>query len=305
MDNQKKAGLHALTAVFLWSTVASAFKISLKSADQFQLLLYASAVSGTILFLIIIFQKKTALLKDSSLKDIAQSALSGFLNPFIYYIFLFRAYWLLPAQEALVLNYTWPIMLVLLAWVFLGQKIRLIDIMGIAVSFTGVLIIAGKGRFIKMDFTNFEGLVFALLSSFIWALFWIMDHKDSRDSSVKMFFNFLFGTLYIILVMPFLSEFVLLPYQAFGAAVWVGLFEMGITFLIWSRALRLSESAAKIGNLIYLTPFLSLVMINVVLKEKIMISTVAGLLFVIAGIAFQAAASRGVKKAIDKNRLAV
>ena len=60
--------------------------------------------------------------------------------------------------------------------------------------------------------------------------------------------------------------------------------EMGITFLVWDRALKLAENTARVANLIYLTPFLSLLLIGGVLSEKIMVSTVAGLILIVAGI---------------------
>ena len=45
MHNQRKAYLYGLVTVLLWSTVASAFKLSLRHLDVAQLLLYASGVS--------------------------------------------------------------------------------------------------------------------------------------------------------------------------------------------------------------------------------------------------------------------
>ena len=127
MENQKQAYIYAILAVLIWSTVASAFKISLRYLDFLQLLFYASIVSIIILLIILLIQNKAVLLKKYSKKDYLHSALLGFLNPFMYYVVLFKAYSLLPAQEAQPLNYTWPIMLVLLAFPLLKQKIKKCD----------------------------------------------------------------------------------------------------------------------------------------------------------------------------------
>ncbi|NJK98814.1 MAG: EamA family transporter, partial [Bacteroidales bacterium] len=48
----------------------------------------------------------------------------GFLNPLLYYLVLFKAYSLLPAQIAQPLNYTWPLILVILSIIFLSKNIR-------------------------------------------------------------------------------------------------------------------------------------------------------------------------------------
>ena len=113
MEKQKQAYTYAVTAVLFWSTMASAFKVSLRHLDFLDLLFFSSIASVLILFLILLIQNKLSLLKGYSGKDYLRSVMLGFLNPFLYYVVLFKAYSLLPAQEAQPLNYTWSIVLVL------------------------------------------------------------------------------------------------------------------------------------------------------------------------------------------------
>jgi len=84
MKNQKQAYTYALTAVLLWSTVASVFKITLGHLDFLQLLFYASIVSIVVFFAVLLIQNKLFLLKTYSRTDYLHSALLGFLNPFLY-----------------------------------------------------------------------------------------------------------------------------------------------------------------------------------------------------------------------------
>ena len=153
MDNQRKTYSFAILAVILWSTVASAFKISLRHVDYLELLLYASFFSTLIIFFVLLARKKLYLLKTYSFKDFVFAALLGFLNPFLYYILLFKAYSILPAQEAITLNYTWPLMLVLLSIPLLKQKINFLSIVAIIISFFGVIIIATRGDFSSLSFS--------------------------------------------------------------------------------------------------------------------------------------------------------
>jgi drug/metabolite transporter (DMT)-like permease len=76
-----------------------------------------------------------------------------------------------------------------------------------------------------------------------------------------------------------------------SAALYVGLFEMGITFALWSSALRLASSVARIGNLIFLAPMFSLVLIATVLGETIHPATLVGLALIIPGVLLQQAGS--------------
>lgn len=287
MDNQKKAYLYAALTVLLWSTVASAFKLTLRSLSFVQMLLIASLVSTAALLLILLAQGKWSDVKASSINDLSRSAVLGFLNPFVYYLVLFKAYDVLPAQEAQPLNWTWPIMLVLLSSILLKQKIGLKSICAILVSFAGVLVISTQGDLPGLSFTNPFGAALALSSSIVWALFWIYNVKDTRDEVLKLFLSFGFGSLYIMIVyLAFFRAEGFEPAGLLGAA-YIGLFEMGLTFVFWLKALKLSRTTAQVSNMVYLAPFISLFFIAVIVGEQIRFSTITGLALIISGIIIQ------------------
>ncbi len=287
MGKQKRAYFCAFIAVLFWSTVASAFKISLRYLDVLSLLFYASITSTAVFFVYLLFSKKLNLLKTLSRKDYLRSALLGFLNPYLYYVVLFKAYSILPAQEAQPLNFIWPIMLVLLSIPLLNQKIKPKDILAIIISFVGVFVISTRGDILGFKFTSPTGVLLATGSSIIWALFWIYNMKDERDEVVRLFLNFAFGSVFIFLSMLLFTGVKIPNLNGILGAAYVGLFEMGITFLLWLRALKLSKTTAHIANLIYLVPFLSLVVISFAVGETILFSTVIGVIFIVGGIIFQ------------------
>jgi len=286
MKNQKQAYIYAGIAVLLWSTVATSMKIALQSYSFLQLLFWSSATALLTLGVLMLVQKRFKNLFKLPAKAILRSAFYGAVNPFLYYIILFKAYELLPAQEAQALNYTWPIMLSLLAVPLLKQKIGFKNVVAIGISFIGVLIIATGGNLINLSFTNGVGVIFGLASAVVWALFWIFNIKDERDELSKLFLNFFFGFIYIVIVLLLTSEIVFVNLQSWLGAVYVGFFEMGITFVIWSIALKKSITAAKVSNLVYLVPFLSLVVIYFILKEPIRLPTIIGLFLIVGGLTF-------------------
>lgn len=287
MEQQKKAYLCAATVVLLWATAASAFKISLRHIDVLSLLFYASVVSTAVFFAHLLLSKKLNLLKALSVNDYLHSALLGFLNPFLYYTVLFKAYSLLPAQEAQPLNFIWPITLVLLSIPLLGQKIGSKDILATLISFAGVFIISTRGHILGFKFTNVTGVCLATGSSIIWALFWIYNVRDHRDETVRMFLNFAFGSVVTFIGMLLFAGAKIPSPRGLLGATYVGLFEMGITFLLWLKALKLSKTTSHVTNFIYLVPFLSLIVISFAVGEKILPSTVVGLVFIVAGIVLQ------------------
>lgn len=287
MHNQKKANLYGLATVLLWSTVASAFKLSLRFLDHIQLLFYASIASILVLTAILFVQGKIRLLFACSKRQYLRSMVLGLLNPFLYYLVLFKAYDLLPAQEAQPLNYTWAITLALLSVPLLKQKIRLKNFVALFVSYAGVVVISTHGNPFSFRFSDPLGVALALGSTVIWSIYWIYNTKDDRDPVVALLLNFLFSLPFVTVLCLSFSSLRVSSVMGFWGAAYVGIFEMGITFVLWLSALRLSRDAARVGNLIFISPFLSLVFIHYFVGEEILNSTYFGLVLIIAGLLIQ------------------
>ena len=278
---------YALISVFLWSTVATAFKISLQYLTPEELVLYASVTSLFTLFIVLSVQNKLTLIIPYIKQNIFLVLTLGLINPFLYYLILFKAYDLLPAQEAQAINYTWALMLAFLSVPFLKQQLRFNDIIAGIICYFGVLIISTKGDPFGLNFSNIEGVLLALFSTVLWAFYWIFNTKVKSDPVVALFSNFLLSMPLIIIYVLFTQE-LHFPniYGALGA-IYVGLFEMGITFLFWLKAMQITPNTSKIANMIFISPFLSLIFIYFILNEPIYISTLFGLLFIIVGLVIQ------------------
>jgi len=287
MTNQNRAYLFAVAAILLWSTIASAFKFTLQYISFLNLLFYSSLTATLVLFLLLILQGKSGSLSGINRKLLLNSALRGFLNPFLYYLVLLKAYELLKAQEAGTLNYIWPITLVLLSIPFLKQKIGMTSLLAICISFFGIIVISTEGRLNSLEFREPLGVFLAVSSSIFWAFYWILNVKDKHRELLKLFLNFSFGTVFIFIVICIFSSFDKPNLPGLLGSFYAGLFEMGITYFLWLMALKYSENTARIANLVYLSPFISLVIIRVTLGEKIIWATVVGLFLIVAGILLQ------------------
>lgn len=284
---QKTAYIYALLSVLLWSTVASAFKISLQSLSVIELLLVSNITSVIILFLIALGTKQLGKLRDFNRQEILQSILFGFLNPFLYYLILFNAYDLLPAQQAQAINYTWAITLALLAVPILKQPLSKYDLLGLMIAYSGVLIISTQGEFSSFENTNMKGIGYALLSTIIWALYWVFNTKQDKPVVVTLLLNFSFGLFFVLIYYFATTEIKPMSPKGFLGAIYVGIFEMSVTFLLWLSALKLSGNTAKISTLIFLSPFISLIFIYYLLGEIIQVATFIGLVVIIIGVLIQ------------------
>jgi drug/metabolite transporter (DMT)-like permease len=291
-SNQNKAYLFAGIAIFFWSTVATAFKLALEHLEPIQLVFYSTLFSVIVLFFITLVQGKLNLIKDFSRSDLLRCAFLGLLNPCLYYIILFKGYDILPAQEAMVINFSWPIMIVILSIPILKQTIDIKSFLSIVVCYVGVVVIASKGDVFSMQFESPLGVGYILFTTVIWSLFWLFNTKNSNDSLVSLFLIFLFSLPYILVIVYFSNSFIIPSTKGFIGSAYIGLFEMGISVVLWQLALKTSTTVSRVASLVFITPFLSLLILYFVLKETILASTIFGVILICLGLILQKYFSR-------------
>lgn len=300
MNRNTRAILLALMAVLSWSTVATAFKVALTYLTHFEMLLIASLTSVLVFALTLTIQGKWHMVRRLSSKLWKELAFQGFLNPAAYYLILFKAYDMLPAQVAQPVNYAWPIVLLILLAAFAKQPIPSKKYMGMVISMLGVVMISlGTGQLSGME-VPFTGVLLAAISAFFWAGYWMVNnkHKDSIDAIVTLFGSFLCGSLYLIICIPVFG-FSIPKLNGLLAGIYVGGFEMAIPFICFGIAIRITSNPALINQLCYLSPFLSLFFIAMVLHEPIVVTTYIGLVLIVAGIVFNEYLVKDISK---KNR---
>ena len=205
--------------------------------------------------------------KGLSGKEWGYFPLLGLLNPVAYYLVLLKSYDLLPAQVA--------------------QPIQPKKYIGMAISLGGVAMISlGGGQALGSKLPA-GGLLLAALSAFLWATYWVVNNKNKErfDASLAFFMTFLFGSIYMTIG----SFFVGVDLNTVPGLLWgsyVGAFEMGIPFIFFGMAMRKTDNPALINQLTYLSPFMSLFLISIVLGEKIVPTTMIGLALIVFGIVF-------------------
>ncbi len=293
MPQQTRAYLCAAAAVLAWSTVATAFKLGLQHLTPAALLAWSSLASLLVLVVTLAVRGGLGGLRHWTRRDVVYSVLLGFLNPGLYYAVLFEAYDRLPAQQAQPLNYAWPVVLVLLSALFLGQPLRPRTLVAMAVCLLGVAVISTRGDLLALQFDDPVGVGLALFSTVIWAGYWLLNLREAGDPVLRLTVNFAFGTLFAFAYAGFAGGVAWPSTGALLGAAYVGTFEMGLTFVLWITALRLSRTTAQVSGLIFLAPFLSLAWIHLVLGEAIHPSTVVGLGLIVGGIMALQRATRG------------
>ena len=281
----KKTYFLAAVAILFWSTSATVSKLLLGSLDSMQVLYISAMFAGVFLLGWNVVTGNIKRLKTYRAKDYLCTILIGLPGTFFYYLLLYTATDLMPASQALTINYLWPIMSVVFACVLMKEKMTIRKLIAIGVSFVGMAIVVGTDVG-NLNSNTMIGAVCCVLAAACYGLFTALNQKFGYDKRISMMFFYLttFALCGMILGatqnLPQLNG-----WQALGMG-YNGVCNMAIAATAWAVALE-SGKTAKISNLAYITPFLSLVWTAVFLKEQVRVTSVLGLTVIVSGIFIQ------------------
>lgn len=281
----KKAYAFAFTAILFWSSLATVSKLLLGTLDSYQILMWSALFAFLCLLAVNLCTGRLKMLKGYSFKDYVKILFLGSLGTFFYYVFLYEGTARMEASQAFIINYLWPIMSVLFACILLKERLTVRKCIAFALSFLGVLTVAGNAL---LDFHSsmLGGILLCALAAVSYGAFCALGCKWRYDDFLSLMISF-FATFLSSLAINLLLD---KPLFAVGfewlGFLWNGIFIMAIATVAWAMALKCGTSA-KISNLAYITPFLSLVWTFFILHEKIKLFSLLGLALIVCGIFIQ------------------
>ncbi|MGQ2978518.1 MAG: DMT family transporter [Polaromonas sp.] len=251
------ANLYALGAIALWATLAS-LGVALRHVPPF-LLTGIALLAGSVLALPFV-------LKDRRLWAIPASTLAlGVYGLFGFHFLLFIALRHAPAVEANLVNYLWPLFMVVLAPLFLkNMQLRGVHVAAALLGFAGAAIaILGAREGASGGAGWAWGYLPALGSAFIWASYSLLTQRVAPFPTAAIgLFGLVSGALSL------LCHRLMEPATTLSASDWtllaiMGLGPLGAAFFLWDKALKLGD-ARQIGILSYLTPLCSTALLMLV-----------------------------------------
>ena len=278
-----KANLYALAAVALWASLAT-LGVSLKHVPPF-LLTGVALMIGSVLSWPYVFN-------DSRLWQIRPSTLGlGVFTLFGFHFFLFIGLRIAPAVEVNLVNYLWPLMIVVLTPLYLdGLKLRAVHVVAATLGFAGAAIAILGGQepaAIAIDQTSktpLLGYLLALGSAFIWANYSLQTKRGALAG--KGFPTAAIGLFGIVSgVLSLICHAVLEPSVNLSAHDWLLLISMGLgplgaAFFLWDMALKLGD-VRHIGILSYLTPLTSTVLLMLVTQRSLSLNIAVAAVMII------------------------
>jgi len=282
----KKQYLYAMISIFLWSTTATITKVLLGDLNSMQILAVGSLLAFVFLLIINLIKGNLKELKKYKLKDYLQIFIIGILGTFLYNLFLYLGIDTLEASQAFIINYLWPIMTVVFACIILKEKMTVRKSIAIVLSFIGVIIVTAKGDLLNVGKESIIGAIYCVMAAVSYGLFSVLNKQKGYNKFLSMMLFYLVSFIISLIYIVISKNTIVLQLNQLIGLVWIGVFTSAIAFTSWALALEKGDTA-KISNLAYITPFLSLIWTSLILREKFNIYSIIGLIVIVFGIFIQ------------------
>jgi len=261
--------------------------MALKEINNYQLLFYVSIIGVISLLVVNFYQRKLGLLLTYKKSDYLRMVGMGFLGIFLYYIFLYGSFTLAPAGQVNVVNYLWPVFIIIFSIPILKEKYNYKTILAILLSFFGALVAFTKGNITSFSNEYALGYLLAVSGAVCYGLFSVFGKKYEYDKYSSMFVYFISAAIFIIPTSLIVSGFIIpKSLSTIIAIIALGGVNNSITFVFWFKALKLGDTH-KIANIIYVVPFIAMIWTYILNSEPISYYSVIGLILIVTGIIIQ------------------
>lgn len=242
-----RATLAGSGAILLWSLLALLTRTA--ALPPFELAAISFGVSGGLGITWLAARRRLMVLRQSPL-----AWLHGVGGLFGFHALYFAALGLAPAADANLINYTWPLLLVLLSAALLGMPLRPRHLAGVTLATAGcVILLGGRAAFPPGAWVGYG---IAALSALVWALYSILARRLAAVPSEAVL-GFCAATALLAAMTHAAFERTVWPSALnLGAATLMGLGPVGAAFLLWDIGMKRGDPR-RLGTFAFATPVLS------------------------------------------------
>ncbi|MFC5528085.1 DMT family transporter [Cohnella yongneupensis] len=276
--------------LFLWGSFAAASKIALESLDNYQIQFYMFGSATLINTAIIAYTGRMKAVLSLSLKDISKLLLIG-LPYYFYFLLYILSLNKIPVVEASMLNYLFPLFIVLLSAFMFGERLTPSKTASILLGLVGMIIIVTDGNMSAIRLTDLGGDLLAISGALCWALFSVFGKKSRTDQDLGIYLFTITSFVLSSFGLFFFSNLTAPDMKGIGTTIWLAVSNIVLGNILWFRGLR-SPSSTLIANLSYLTPFVTLLFIVILLGEQLKTAQIGGFIVILSGIALQVATDK-------------
>jgi drug/metabolite transporter (DMT)-like permease len=248
----KRGNIYGILAILLWGSLAL-FSILTTNIPAFQLTAMAFFVASCIG--LILLKKQNIRIKEL-FKLPLKVWIIGVVGLFGYHFFYFLAIKNAPAVEANLLNYLWPLLIVLFSAFLPNEKLRWFHILGALFGLAGAFLLVSKNGSFSFEIQYMWGYIFALIAALTWSSYSVISRTLAHIPTYAVT-GFCIVTVILSTLCHFIFELTVIPNQSelFGALM-LGLGPVGGAFYLWDYGVK-NADIKLLGSISYFTPLLS------------------------------------------------
>jgi drug/metabolite transporter (DMT)-like permease len=247
----RTATLVGLTAILMWSLL-SVLTVATGKIPAFQLAAMTFAIGAAVAFVSFLFRPSAF----AALKQPLVAWVVGVGGLFGYHALYFLALRFAPPAEAGLLNYLWPLLIVLFSSLLPGERLLAHHIIGALLGLAGtVLLFSGNGA--NFAPSQIPGLIAAFVAAFVWAAYSVMSRK-LKAVPTDAVAGFCAATALLAAIVHVLVEKTVWPETALQwlAIIALGVGPVGAAFFTWDIGMKRGDIRV-LGAASYATPLLS------------------------------------------------
>ncbi len=268
MHSEKRGNFLGITAILLWATLGL-FTVLTGDIPPFELVSISFFVASFIGVIMLKVQRHSF----SLLFKVPWYAwIIGITGLFGYHFFYFFAIKNAPAVEANLLNYLWPLLIVLFSSLLPNEKLRWFHVIGAFLGLIGAFLLVSKNGSLALDSQYTAGYIFAILAALTWSSYSVISRRLAHIPTYSVT-GFCMATAVLSLLCHLAFEQTVIPTTAqLLAAIVLGLGPVGGAFYVWDYGMK-GGDIKVLGSLSYFTPLLSTFLL-ILFSDALMTSTI-------------------------------
>lgn len=275
-----KIVIYTIALIIMWGFSWPILKIGLYDSPPILFAGLRTGLGGLILIIFAAFQAR----KINLMKLWPVYLISSIFNVIFFFGLQTIALNHLPSGLLSVLVYLEPILVGLLAWLWLGEPLTSRKVIGLLLGFLGVAAISAKGL---TGHISVFGVVLALLSAVSWAIgtvYW-KRVQGQADPLWLVAIPFTFGGIVLTTIGSISESFLQIHFTGafFASLTYSFLIATGVSWALWLHLVHMGE-VSKVASWTFFVPLLSVIIGAIWLHEAVGILLVIGLLSIVAGI---------------------
>jgi len=282
MNDRMKGTLYVFLCIALWALIPVVAKTGQTHLDNHQFLFWSSLVSFVVLGVSVVLSGNGGVFRLYTPKEWFSLSLLGLLGTYLYYLLLYLGYSKAPGMEVLVIQYTWPILIVIFSIPILKERLSYKKSTAVLLGFLGVMFVLTKGEWQDIEINNAAVIALVGAGAACFALFSVLSKNVDREPLGVVTVYFLIACLASLLSMLSFSEFALPSSSEMMPVLLNGILVNGFSYMFWILALRSTE-ASYLAPFTFITPVLSTIYLVIFFEEPFLVAYGIGLCLVVMG----------------------